>query len=126
IKLNSIDPEVAKALDMPRALAPLRPTLLRTWGSFGTGAGQFNTPSGGSSPKSDLVFISDTRNHRIQVFDRFGKETGLILGGYGTEDGKLNLPTDLQVDRNGTTLFVVEAFNQRVSAFDTATGNSLF
>jgi DNA-binding beta-propeller fold protein YncE len=44
-----------------------------SWGSFGRGEGQFNTPHGVAvSPKQE-VFVADRGNNRIQVFDTNGK-----------------------------------------------------
>jgi len=44
-----------------------------SWGSFGRGEGQFNTPHGlAISPKQE-VFVADRGNNRIQVFDTNGK-----------------------------------------------------
>ncbi len=42
------------------------------WGSSGAGEGQFNEPTG-IALGADLVFVTDTGNNRIQVFDLDGK-----------------------------------------------------
>lgn len=45
----------------------------RSWGSNGTGDGQFDTPHGiALDPSRNLVFVGDTMNDRIQVFDTQG------------------------------------------------------
>ncbi|MFG1289865.1 NHL repeat-containing protein [Xanthobacter versatilis] len=130
------------AITLPPATVP----LIREFGRYGPGNSpyEFNTPSGGASapspyigavgdlPKIDgkdpanFVWVSDTRHHRIVLFDREGSFAGKIIGGYGSEPGKLKLPTDLEVDRDAGVLYVVEAFNQRGSAFDAYTGEFLF
>ncbi len=115
--------KITSAPEMNRLLKPLTPAVLRVFGKRGNAPGEFNTPSSGSvaSTKTalqDIVFIGDTRNHRIQVFKRDGTFTGRVIGGYGTGPGQLNLPTDLVVDNKNGILYVVEAFNRRVSAFD--------
>lgn len=117
---------VTTAAEMNRVLKPLTPPVLRVWGRRGDGPGEFNTPSSGSAVTTmaalrDLAFVGDTRNHRIQVFRRDGTFTGKIVGGYGSGPGQLNLPTDLVVDNKHGILYVVEAFNRRVSAFDAVT-----
>ena len=128
----------------------LNPPVIRTWGNRGTAPGQFNGPSSGSIAMPmvsatkcndpDMVewaFIGDTRNNRIQVFRRDGtpvmqaSENGstipFIIGGrQGQGPGELNLPTDLIQSRFDCAFYVVEAFNQRVSAFNPKTGEYLF
>lgn len=115
--------KITSAPEMNKYLKPLTPPVLRVFGKRGNALGEFNTPSSGSAVSTnaalqDLVFIGDTRNHRIQVFKRDGTFTGRVIGGYGTGSGQLNLPTDLVVDNKHGVLYVVEAFNRRVSAFD--------
>jgi hypothetical protein len=44
-------------------------TFLRTWGSFGSGDGQFNGPFG-VAVEGSKVFVVDRFNNRIQVFVR--------------------------------------------------------
>ena len=43
-------------------------TMVKTWGSKGDILGQFNEPTGIVVSDTE-VFVSDSRNHRIQVFD---------------------------------------------------------
>jgi len=46
--------------------------FLRTWGSFGPEAGQFNEPWG-IAVDGDYVYVADTWNHRIQKFTHDGQ-----------------------------------------------------
>ena len=55
-------------------------TLVRQWGSFGTGNGQFNGQHGiAVDPVTGDVFVWDTGNSRIEVFDG----TGVYLRQFG-------------------------------------------
>ena len=52
-------------------------TLLKTWGNTGTGPGEFMAPEGitilsGNNGKNEFVYVCDTGNNRIQVFDTVG------------------------------------------------------
>jgi hypothetical protein len=44
-----------------------------SWGSYGPGDGQFNTPHGVAVSPQQEVFVGDRGNNRIQVFDTNGK-----------------------------------------------------
>ncbi|MER8661312.1 NHL repeat-containing protein [Mesorhizobium sp. M1148] len=154
-KLKSIDKQTLSTLGInldsvsKKATEGLNPPVVRTWGSRGTAPGEFNGPSSGSAVKDkpsavsclkpemvEWAFIGDTRNNRIQVFNRDGSPVMIpsadgpvpfIIGGkQGNGPGELNLPTDLIHSRKDCAFFVVEAFNQRVSAFNPTTGEYLF
>ena len=42
--------------------------FLRSFGYWGKGPGQFNTPFGIAVDRDGLVYVSDSDNHRIQIF----------------------------------------------------------
>jgi PKD repeat protein len=46
-------------------------TFLTKWGSFGSGEGEFNEPWGVTVDSAGNAYVSDGRNHRIQVFAPF-------------------------------------------------------
>lgn len=67
---------------------------------------------------NDLIYISDSFNHRVQVFDGTGKyitKYGGIGGayGYGTLLNYFHYPKQMDVDDNGT-LYVADYANSRV------------
>jgi hypothetical protein len=47
--------------------------FLLTWGTPGTGNGQFNTPHSITVDRNRRVYVSDRANNRVQVFDENGK-----------------------------------------------------
>jgi len=107
------------------------PRLVSAFGNFGKGIGDLSAPHApvAVSPSvrlRDRVFVTDSRNDRIEVFDRSGRATGMILGGKGAADGKLDGPVGAAFDAGGRVLYVAEAGNRRVSAFDGASGAFLF
>ena len=105
--------------------------LLRTWGTFGDGPTELDTPQSGLAvpPIEDeqgRVFIPDTGNHRIVVYTVNGSPTGLVLGGRGREPGRLDTPVGLAFDPQGRRIYAAEAGNRRVSVFAADTGAYLF
>lgn len=55
---------------VPRAQQPPY-RLVASWGHAGSGRGEFADPNGVAA-SDDRVYVADSRNHRIQVFDRLG------------------------------------------------------
>jgi DNA-binding beta-propeller fold protein YncE len=48
--------------------------LLLPWGQSGTGPGQFGVPSGIAISADNHIYVADTYNHRVQVFEYIGQE----------------------------------------------------
>lgn len=90
------------------------PTAL--WGSPGTEPGQFNRAEGVAVGPGDDVFVADSCNHRIQVFDRDGKFLR-SHGRAGSHAGEFSYPYDIRVDSNGTQ-YVCEFGNSRITVLD--------
>ena len=86
------------------------------FGNRGGGEGEFNRPEGIGVDGRDRVFVADSCNHRIQVFDDQG---GFLFsyGRPGTELGELSYPYDVKIDREGYQ-FVCEFGNSRIQVFD--------
>ena len=51
---------------------------LKSWGSSGSGPGQFNLPHNICCDRSGTVYVADRENSRVQIFDRNGKFLGQI------------------------------------------------
>ncbi len=85
---------------------------LCSFGSFGTGPGQFMRPMGLALDKAGRLYVADAVNHRVQVFDREGR---LLrhFGGPGTEPGRFRYPYDIAVDGEGN-VYTVEYGGHRV------------
>ena len=45
---------------------------LASWGSYGSGNGQFLGPAGAAIDVAGDVFVADYSNHRVQVFNSAG------------------------------------------------------
>ena len=89
-------------------------TLLKAAGGRGEGPGQLDDPHG-IALISNKLFICDSDNHRVQVFD-----TDLnFLDSFGTRgsgEGEFRWPLDISTDRDGC-LYVADCANDRVQVF---------
>jgi sugar lactone lactonase YvrE len=47
--------------------------LIRSWGRFGTGPGEFKTPHALAFDSQGRLFVADRGNNRLQIFDQEGK-----------------------------------------------------
>ncbi len=82
-------------------------TVLASTGTLGDGPGQFNFPNGIRLNRSnELLYVCDTRNQRVQVFDQDLNFISVV--GWGkTAKGQFDLPADLDFDEDGN-IYVVD------------------
>ncbi|MCX7704255.1 MAG: 6-bladed beta-propeller, partial [Planctomycetota bacterium] len=98
-----------------------RKVLSVTWGSFGTGNGQFRYPTGiAVDSTNNWVFVGDLDNCRILKFDLNGNQLA-SFGGLVLPQGKLNRPMALDLYKVGSTKYVAvcDTYNHRVQIFET-------
>ncbi|OGW54186.1 MAG: hypothetical protein A2Z46_03085 [Nitrospirae bacterium RBG_19FT_COMBO_55_12] len=91
--------------------------LIRTIGSRGLAEnGKFNFPTNGAVDSKGNLYIVDTGNFRVQVFDKNG---GYVrsLGNIGDVPGSFARPKGIAVDSEDH-LYVVDAAFQNVQIFD--------
>ena len=88
--------------------------LVRKFGSYGTGNGQFRTPVGVAFDANNHLYVIDHSNHRVQKFDI--TDTYLLqFGRQGSFNGQLYYPLGITVDDG--KLYVGEHSNHRISVF---------
>ncbi len=93
--------------------------VLRQFGSPGSAPGQFNNPLGISVGPDGHAFVADGLNDRVQEFLPNGTYVR-SFGQSGTQRGDLRLPEDALSD--GTSLFVTDCYNGRVTQYALASG----
>ncbi len=96
--------------------------LVRTFGKFGQGPGEFARPQSMLIDK-DLIYITDASNHRIDVFKTDGTFVRIMCE-LGSGLGQLRFPYGLDQDSEGH-LIVCEFGNNRVQMIDKATGRGI-
>jgi tripartite motif-containing protein 71 len=85
-------------------------TFAASWGSRGEGPGEFEEPRGVAASLQGTVYVADTGNGRLQVFD----ETGEFLRAWG--EGILGEPFDVAVGRDGR-VYVVDTEHDGLFVF---------
>jgi sugar lactone lactonase YvrE len=88
---------------------------LFSFGTAGTGNGQFSYPAGIAVDSDGSIYISDGYNNNVQVFDKNGVYQSKF-GGKGSGAGQLNDPGALAFDSEGN-LYVSDVGNDRVQKF---------
>ncbi len=106
---------------------------LRDWGSRGFAPRYFDTPTAiAADADVTRLFVVDTLNNRIQVFETDGTfaKTGTNgrsltnpIGRLGSGNGDFNRPLGVAIDRKGN-IYVADTGNNRVQKFDPS-GNFL-
>jgi DNA-binding beta-propeller fold protein YncE len=88
--------------------------FIDTWGSVGSGPGQFEFPRAlGSAVDGSGVFVADTANHRVEGFTVNGS-LNAVWGTAGRGGpGYVTRPSGLAIDRSGN-LFVADTWAHRI------------
>lgn len=97
----------------------LKGKVLKRIGAKGRKVGQFELPNGLALDKKGNIFVSDSQNMRLQIFDKKGK----LIGGRGTPPKDMNdaerlfgLGLGLALD-DQENVYVVDAFHHSVRVF---------
>ncbi len=81
------------------------------------GDDRLERPTGIAINKQEkLLYVADTKGHRIDVFDLSGKKL-FSIGRPGTGEGEFNNPTHIALDTKGD-VYVMDSLNFRVQIFD--------
>ena len=103
--------------DRIQKFSPTRKFQLR-WGKLGEGPSEFNRPQNLAMDARDRLWVADSCNHRVQVFDTRLTPPQLVTswGTAGTGPGELKYPYDILLDGTGH-VYLCEFGNHRVQKF---------
>ena len=90
--------------------------FIRAIGERGVDPGQFNFPTNLFVDQQSRLYVADTMNFRVQVFDAEGKVL-TTFGSQGDTAGKLNRPKGVGVDSEGH-IYVADASFNNFQIFD--------
>ena len=103
------------------------------FGSQGSSDDEFDMPTDLAIDDNDNLYIVDSKNDRIKVYDLTSGDdcpSGTddvikdevcfddIFGSSGTSNGRFDIPTDLAVDPDTGDIYVIDSNNNRVQKFE--------
>ncbi len=85
------------------------------WGNEGSGSGEFSYPRGAAIDAEGNLYVTDSRNSRIQ---KFAPDSTFITkwGREGPGDGQFLMPADIAIDDAGN-IYVTDSGNNRIQKF---------
>lgn len=107
----------AESLQDPYAEGELQlvPSLILNEDNLpGMGPGEFTLPRNVAIGPDGRIYVADSGNHRIQVFDEAGNFV-TAWGSFGAEPGLFNEPWGLAVDEQ--FVYVADTWNHRIQKF---------
>ena len=90
--------------------------LLSHFGKNGSGHGEFHYPTNIFIGKDGLLYITDSLNFRIQIFDKDGNFVS-AFGRHGNSSGDFSKPKGISVDSDGH-IYVADADFDNIQIFD--------
>ncbi len=90
--------------------------LIKRIGKVGTGKGEFNRPTFITLDKNGNLYVVDSMNARVQIFDRDGRFLRMF-GERGTTIGSFANPRGIAVDSDGN-IYITDTLLSAVQIFD--------
>ena len=91
---------------------------IRSFGSKGSGNGQFNRPRGIAQDREGNIYVADQWNHRIQKFTSDGKFMSTV-GKRGSGLLEFNFPLGITFNTVSGKLYVCDANSRRIQVLNT-------
>ena len=94
---------------------PFQFKVVSSFGKEGSTVGMFRSPWGVAVNARDEIAVTDSLNHRVQIFNRNGNHLR-SFGREGDKAGHFKYPRGIAFDNNGT-IFVADSGNHRIQIF---------
>ena len=85
------------------------------WGEPGSLLGQLDGPTGLMFDAEDVLYVVESRSHRVQTFTKEGRQIG-GWGEFGSGEGQFSSPWGITIDGQGD-VYVADWGNSRVQKF---------
>lgn len=89
-----------------------------TFGSAGSGNGQFSSPKGIAKDSSGNIWVVDSGNNRVQKFNSAGTYQSQF-GSAGSGNGQFNNPDRIYIDASDN-IYITDKGNHRVQVFNSS------
>jgi streptogramin lyase len=96
---------------------------LVTFGAFGSGTNQFNSPFGIAIDASNRIYIADSGNNRIVRMDDMSGTNWTTLGTSGTGTDQFTTPQGVAIGPSGK-IYVADTMNFRIVRMDDMSGTN--
>ena len=90
-------------------------SILKVVGQLGTGKGEFDIPNGLRVSKNCELYVCDSNNNRVQVFD-LDLNFKRSFGKRGSGKGQFNFPADVDFDSSGN-IYITDIRNHCIQVF---------
>jgi len=92
-----------------------------SYGTLGSGVGNFNYPCGITLDSSNKIYIADTSNHRIVRIDDMNGTGWVSYGTLGSGVGNFNYPCGITLD-SSNKIYIADTYNHRIVRIDDMNG----
>ena len=89
-----------------------------TWGGPGSANGQLSNPWGIAIGTDGLIYVTDSGNDRVEVFDGQGNYKRQ-WGSQGSGPGQFQIPAGIAVNGPASLVYVSSSYDDRIEYFDT-------
>ncbi|KAH3715728.1 RING finger protein nhl-1-like [Dreissena polymorpha] len=115
-RVGVVDGGESTRVNVPRNNYQDKGRAIIRFGGRGSNNSEFIWPRGIAVSRSDQVYVADSSNHRVQVFDNIG---GFVksFGSYGQADGEFDCLAGIAMNTMGDIL-ITDRYNHRVQVFD--------
>ena len=91
---------------------------IHTFGTAGSGNGQFRNPYGVTVDKDDNIYVADCNNQRVQKFTSAGKFVTAV-GGQGSNNLQFYCPLGICFNKRNNNLYLCDRSNHRIQVLST-------